>query len=419
MLKFYDDLIQDKIFVINFFYATCRDICPLTTARLGELQDRLGDRVGRDIFIYTISIDPETDTPARLKEYANAMHAGPGWLFLTGLPEDIKVIRDRLGERARSLGDHSNNILLGNGRTGDWQRDSALGDIGRLAETVRALDPDWRTTPEAVHQMPGNLVAMPTGPVAMHGMFAKLCAGCHTVGHGDRVGPDLMGVTERRSRDWLLRFISDPEKMRRDKDPIAVALGAKFPTVRMPAMGVTENDAADMLAFIESQEDAAPANARLDALLALTTHEGRRLTRDDLKDGPVAVVFGFTSCPDVCPTTLLDWSNVLAGLGPDGDRLKVLFVSVDGERDTPAMLKTFMASFDRRIVALTGSADEIAAAAKAFDAYYEKVPVAGGDYTYDHSTKITLMSSTGWLRGTVDMRTPDKDRTRVLTSLLR
>ena len=68
----------------------------------------------------------------------------------------------------------------------------------------------------------------------------------------------------------------------------------------------------------------------------------------------MAVVFGFTHCPDVCPTTLLDWSNVLAGLGPDGDKLKVVFVSVDTERDTPEALKGYMAAFDPRIIALTG-----------------------------------------------------------------
>src|SRR5688572_12333874 len=69
-LRFYDDLIKDKIFVISFLFTTCRDICPLATARLAELQEKLGDSMGRDIFFYSISIDPENDTPERLKEYA-------------------------------------------------------------------------------------------------------------------------------------------------------------------------------------------------------------------------------------------------------------------------------------------------------------------------------------------------------------
>ena len=205
-------------------------------------------------------------------------------------------------------------------------------------------------------------------------LYKRLCAGCHTVGRGDRVGPDLAGVMALRDRDWLTSFISDPEKMRVQKDPIALALAAKFPAVRMPAMGVSATDAADLLSYIAHLETQHAKRARpLEPLFALTTHEGLRLAPEFVQGQPVAVVFGFTHCPDVCPTTLLDWSNVLAGLGADGDRLKVLFVSVDSERDTPEALKAYVASFDPRIVALTGSAAEIAGAARAFDAFYEKI----------------------------------------------
>ena len=117
-LNFYDDLIRDKIVVLSFIYTSCKDICPLATARLGEAQDKLGDRVGRDIFFYSISIEPERDTPQRLKEYADAFHAGPGWLFLTGLPEDIQLIRHKFGDRRPDLGDHRNDVVLGNGSRG-------------------------------------------------------------------------------------------------------------------------------------------------------------------------------------------------------------------------------------------------------------------------------------------------------------
>jgi len=82
-VRFYDDLIKDKVFVVSFLYTTCRDFCPLAAARLSELQEKLGDAMGRDVFFYSISIDPETDTPERLKEYAKTFAAGPGWLFLT------------------------------------------------------------------------------------------------------------------------------------------------------------------------------------------------------------------------------------------------------------------------------------------------------------------------------------------------
>jgi protein SCO1/2 len=92
-LRLYDDVLKGKIAVISFIYTSCRDICPVVAARLSQLEDKLGDAVGRDIFFVSISIDPVTDTPEKLKEYAEAFQAGPGWSFLTGKPEDMEAIR--------------------------------------------------------------------------------------------------------------------------------------------------------------------------------------------------------------------------------------------------------------------------------------------------------------------------------------
>src|SRR5262245_13134237 len=416
-LQFYDDLIKDKIFVISFLFTTCRDICPLATARLAELQDKLGDSMGRDIFFYSISIDPETDTPERLKGYANAFRAGPGWLFLTGKPEDIHAIRHKLGERSRILSDHRNEVLLGNGGTGEWARNSALGDLDSLALAVRGMDPNWRAAAGAARTNP-KPVRVDLASQPGQALYRRLCAGCHTVGRGDRVGPDLVGAMGRRERAWLVSYISDPEKMRVQQDPVALALAAKFPAVRMPAMGISDADAGDLLAYIAHLETRhAKRSGPLQSLLALTTHKGERLAAELVKGQPVAVVFGFTHCPDVCPTTLLDWSNVLANLGADGDRLKVLFVSVDSERDTPAALSAYMGSFDPRIVALTGSPAEIAGATAAFEAFYEKV-TDGSGVTFDHSVKTYLVGRDGRLAASVDLRTSDSERRKVLDALL-
>ena len=417
-LKFYDDLIKDKIFVISFLFTSCKDICPLATARLAELQEKLGDSMGRDIFFYSISIDPETDTPERLKQYADTFRAGPGWLFLTGRPEDIHTIRHKLGERSQVLSEHRNEVLLGNGATGVWARNNVLGDLNSLAITVRGMDPKWRPTSRQARADPKALKVDFTARPGQ-ALFKRLCAGCHTVGSGDRVGPDLAGVAVRRDRAWLASYISNPEKMRKQNDPIALALAAKFQAVRMPALGVGEVDAADLLSYIAHLETQYATRLRpLEPLLALTTHRGQRLAPEVVNDQPLAVVFGFTRCPDVCPTTLLDWSNVLASLGPDGDRLKVLFVSVDSERDTPEALKAYMASFDPRIIALTGSAAEIAAAARAFGAFYEKVAENGGGFTYDHTIKTYFIDRDGKLAGSVDLRTPESDRRKLLGGLL-
>src|SRR5215813_6870069 len=163
-LNFYDDLVKGKIVVLSFIYTSCKDICPLATARLGEAQDRLGDRVGRDVFFYSISIEPERDTPERLKQYAEAFHAGPGWLFLTGLPEDIKLIRDKFGDRRPDLIDHRNDVVLGNGATGEWQRENALGDLDHFVGAIKAMEPQWRledvagTGPAAAQQPSGKTV---------------------------------------------------------------------------------------------------------------------------------------------------------------------------------------------------------------------------------------------------------------------
>ena len=414
-LQFYDDLIKDKVFVISFLFTSCKDICPLATSRLAELQEKLGDSMGRDIFFYSISIDPETDTPERLKQYADAFRAGPGWLFLTGKPEDIYAIRYKLGDRSKVLSEHRNEILLGNGGTGEWARNNVLGDLDSVAFTIRSMDPQWR--PGAARVGPK---ALPVDFAAAPGraLYKRMCAGCHTVGGGDRVGPDLAGIMGQRDSAWLKRFIADPDKMRLQKDPVALALAAKYPAVRMPTLGVSETDAADLLTYVAHMETQRAKRSRpLEPLFALTTHKGSRLAPEHVRDQPVAVFFGFTHCPDVCPTTLLDWSNVLGSLGGDGDRLKVLFVSVDSERDTPEALQAHMASSDPRIVALTGSAGEIAKAARAFDAFYERVSNGSG-FTFDHSTKVYLIGRDGHLAGSVDLQTPESERSKALAELL-
>ncbi|GEO17894.1 SCO family protein [Microvirga aerophila] len=131
----------------------------------------------------------------------------------------------------------------------------------------------------------------------------------------------------------------------------------------------------------------------------LTTQDGKPFTDENLKGKPFAVFFGFTHCPEVCPTTLYDLTQDLAALGKDADNLRVAFVTVDPARDTPELLKTYLASFDPRIVGLTGTEEEIAATAKAYKVYYRKVPT-DSDYTMDHTATIFLMDSKGDFYGT-------------------
>ena len=252
-LKFYDDVIKGKIVLISFIYTNCPDICPLTTARLTQVEDQLGEAVGRDIFFVSMTVDPERDTPEKLKEFATAFDTGPGWLFLTGKPEDIRAINSKLGDRSRKLSDHRNEIVLGNDTTGEWERDSALGDLNRLVMTIRDMDPKWRDQDHTLGSGNAGDALLPLSPQPGQAMFKKICAPCHTIGVGDRVGPDLRGVTERRDRAWLSSFIRNPAKVRAEQDPVALALAAKYPGVHMPFLRVSEIDAADLIAYLEAE----------------------------------------------------------------------------------------------------------------------------------------------------------------------
>jgi protein SCO1/2 len=119
----------------------------------------------------------------------------------------------------------------------------------------------------------------------------------------------------------------------------------------------------------------------------------------DFRGKVLVVFFGFTQCPDVCPTTLAELAQVKKALGPDGERVQGIFISVDPERDTPDLLKAYLASFDPSFVALRGSADQTQAVAKEFKVYYAKVPgKTEGSYSIDHTAASYLFDSQGRVR---------------------
>ncbi len=128
---------------------------------------------------------------------------------------------------------------------------------------------------------------------------------------------------------------------------------------------------------------------------------GRTLTDEDFRGAPFAIFFGYTRCPDVCPTTLADLDVARDELGAAGDALKVVFVSVDYERDDPDGLQDFVGSFAHPVIGLTGSREEIEAIAAAYRVHYEKVPGEGGDYTVNHTAAVYLMDGEGRFTGTI------------------
>jgi protein SCO1/2 len=160
-----------------------------------------------------------------------------------------------------------------------------------------------------------------------------------------------------------------------------------------------------------------PVTSAIGGRFALTTAEGKPFSSKMLKDRPYALFFGFTNCPDVCPTTLLEMSNALAALGPDADRLTVLFVTVDPERDTVEHLKSYLSAFDARIIGLTGSVADVASVARAYHVYFEQVPTSDG-YTMNHTATVFLMDRRGALAGTTNQEESEAVRRDKLRRLL-
>lgn len=248
-VRFYDDLLKDKAVAINVMWTHCVDACPLETARLVQVKRLLGDRVGRDIFFYSITIDPKRDTPAVLKAYAEKFDTGPGWLFLTGKKTDIDLIRKKLGLSSRndaaSRDGHAPTLAIGDEATGRWMRNSAVDNPRFLATKVNAFLGDWTQGKSDAQARPLDI-----HPAAY--VFDSMCGACHTVGKGDKVGPDLQGVTARRDRAWLFRYIQAPQRLRAANDPISKRLFAQYKT-RMPDLGLADGDVEAMIKYLEER----------------------------------------------------------------------------------------------------------------------------------------------------------------------
>jgi protein SCO1/2 len=254
----YDDLLKGKAVAINVIYTSCKDVCPLETANLARVQRILGERVGKDIFFYSISIDPETDTPPVLKAFAKKFDVGPGWQFLTGKPEDIKLIVRKLGlsreSDKESPDGHTSSLMVGDVAAGQWLRNSAVDNPQFLVAKIGTFLGKWNDL------MPNRSYAEVSRPVDLKTgqyLFQSNCSACHAIGEGRRIGPDLKGVTARRERGWLTRYIQVPNKVQAEGDAIAAELVKQFPDVRMPNLNLAAGDVAALIAYLDSHRGAA------------------------------------------------------------------------------------------------------------------------------------------------------------------
>lgn len=138
-MRLYSDLLKGKVVIINAFFATCQGSCPPMSHNLARVQEALGDRMGKDVVILSITVDPEMDTPERLKEYAAKMGAKPGWYFLTGEQANVELAQRKLGQYVADKQDHKAILLVGNERTGLWKKAFALAPSEEIVELVRGV----------------------------------------------------------------------------------------------------------------------------------------------------------------------------------------------------------------------------------------------------------------------------------------
>ena len=146
----------------------------------------------------------------------------------------------------------------------------------------------------------------------------------------------------------------------------------------------------------------------------LTNQDGRVVTDREFLGRPHLVFFGFTHCPDICPTKLFEISEALRATGDKGRALRALFVTVDPERDSPAVLKSYLGSFDDRIVGLTGTQEAIDGAVRAYRAFARKVPTKDGDYTMEHTALVYLMDKNGRFVGSFNLNRPPAEAAQEL-----
>ncbi|MGH9802546.1 MAG: SCO family protein, partial [Blastocatellia bacterium] len=138
-MRFYSDLLQGKVVIINSFFGTCKGSCLPMNRNLEKLQQALGDRVGKDVHIISISVDPAIDTPARLKEYAQSLQAKPGWYFLTGDKQNVDYALGKIGHAVSNKEDHVNIVIIGNERTGLWKKAFGLAPANELVKVVESV----------------------------------------------------------------------------------------------------------------------------------------------------------------------------------------------------------------------------------------------------------------------------------------
>jgi protein SCO1/2 len=282
-VRFFDDMIEGKVVAINFVYTWCPDTCPVETARMLQVARLLGDRLGRDVHFYSITIDPEYDTQPVLKAFTESWNIPEGWTFLTGAEEDIVLLRQKLGIRiddvqSGDLSEHSVSLVIGNQATGRWMKRSPFENPYVLANQLGSWLHNWKeaSAEERSYEDAPEIRQISDGEY----IFRNRCSACHTIGGGDvrnlarqHIGPDLFDVTRVRDREWLERWLAEPDAMLEEGDPLATELFEQWNEIPMPNMRLTDKDVNMLLGYME-QESARIRALRAGQIADHSEHQG-------------------------------------------------------------------------------------------------------------------------------------------------
>ena len=264
-LRFFDDVIKDKVVSINFIFTSCRDVCPLETARMLSVFNILGDRVGKDVFFYSITIDPDRDSVEVLDQYVKKFGIdGSRWKFLTGKKHEIDEIRNKLGlysnpvEEA-DLSNHNINLMIGNQATGHWVKRSPFENPYILANQLGSWLHGWKNLAKNQKNLDYDKAPALRQISSGEMMFRDKCSSCHVISGGlskvrnsRPIGPDLFAVTTNRDPIWLKRWLAEPDKMLEEKDPIAIAMFDQY-QVYMPNLSLDDNEINALVDYMDQE----------------------------------------------------------------------------------------------------------------------------------------------------------------------
>jgi protein SCO1/2 len=263
-LQFFDDIIKDKVVAINFIFTGCSDICPMETARLVSVFNLLEDRVGKDVFFYSITIDPENDTVDVLNKYVKQYGIdGTRWKFLTGDKRDIDEIRQAFGlystpAEEADLSNHNINLMIGNQATGQWVRRSPFENPYILANQLGSWLHGWKKVSKYTQSDYANAPEL-RQISAGETLFRDRCSSCHDINGGNKplrnahqLGPDLYAVSKRRDPQWLRRWLAEPDKMLAEGDPIATAMYEQFQVI-MPNFRLESHEIEALITYMASE----------------------------------------------------------------------------------------------------------------------------------------------------------------------